>query len=147
MLEIDVVQLFAVKLFEKISLCEMKRRCIWWNNGTTLLIHQFPTVNSVITPPLHTARTLLSNFYYIIWQQRFSHYKYRRSVLLKHFKVSSNWTATQWPYLVGVTGNICVGPTNNASIWPRLGFVERNAWSINKHFHHQLHTLHIAYNT
>jgi hypothetical protein len=65
--------------------------------------------------------------------------------LFKYFNVSSDWTATQWPYLVGVTGNIRYGPTNNTSIWPPFCFVEWNTWSINKLFHHKLHCLHVVY--
>jgi len=32
MREIDVVQLFSVKLLDEISLREMNLRCSWWSN-------------------------------------------------------------------------------------------------------------------
>ena len=88
---------------------------------------------------------LLIFLFNMFWLLTYCHYKHRRSVLFKHFKVSSNWTATQWPYLVGVAGNICFGTTKNASIWHRLFRVERNAWSFKKHFHYKLHSLLFVY--
>ena len=91
----------------------------------------------------HSQCLVLLSVFVMFWLLTFCHYKYRQSLLFKHFKVSSNLTAIQWPYLVGVAGNICFGPTNNASVWFRLWIAERNAWSIKKHFHYQLHSLHI----
>ena len=85
---------------------------------------------------------VLLSFCNVFWRITFSHYKHKRS-LFKYFKVSSNWTATSWAYLVRVTGNICYGPTNIASIWHRLCRVARNAWSIYRPFHHEFHYNHI----
>ena len=108
----------------------------------TLQNHQFSSVQSMIPSLLHTARVLFfCRLFSMLRRLRFCHYKHRRSLLFKYFKISSNWTATKWPYLVGVTGNICFGPTNNASVWHRLGVAERNAWSINKYYHYKLHNL------
>jgi hypothetical protein len=61
MREIDVVQLFDVKYFEVMSLGEMKLPYFWRSNETSLLIHQFPSVKSVITPLLHAASNLFPN--------------------------------------------------------------------------------------
>ena len=111
----------------------------------TLQNHQFPSVQSTIPPLLHTATTLFCcRFLNVFWRKRFCHYKRRRSVLFKYFKGSSDWRATQWPYLVGVTGDICYGSTKNASIWPLPCCVEGKAWSIHKHLHYQLHSLHFV---
>ena len=85
------------------------------------------------------------SFLNMFWRLWFYHYKHRRSLLFKYFKVSSNWTAIQWPYLVGVILNICIGPTNNASISHRLRRVERNTWNVNKRFHYVLHSLRFVY--
>jgi len=106
--------------------------------------HQFSSVQSMITPLLHTARALyFQQFFNVVWRLRFCHNKHRRSLLFKYFKVSSNSTPTQWPYLVGVTGNIYFGLTNNASIWHRVCRVARNVWSINKHFHYEPYRLQV----
>jgi hypothetical protein len=139
---------FYDKKFETKSLREMKLRYTisWWSNKQHYIINQVSSFHLMITPLLHTATALLFyRFFNMVWQFNFSHYKHRLFPLFKYFNVSSDWTATQWPYLVGVTGNICFGATNNASIWPRLCCVGRNTWNINKHIHYKLHSLHIVY--
>ena len=113
------------------------------NNSTQSTVF-FCSVNGTSAAAHSQSLILLMLLFKILRQLTYCHYKHRRSVLFKYFKISSNRTATQWLYLVGVAGNICFGPTSNASVWHRLCIAERNAWSINIHFHYKLHSLHVV---
>jgi len=114
-------------------------------NNTTESPVFFCSVNNTSAAAHKQSLVLLSFFSKYVLTNKILSLPTQAVTFVEILQISSNWTATQLAYLIGVTGNICFVPTHNATILPRLCVVERNAWSINKHFRYELHNLHIVY--